>query len=321
MQPRRAAAARGDGDFVVTSQPPVAGFADYCADRLGLGSPAWLVPDENKASLATACWDDRKVRRQLVSAIRRGELAYLHPHMGNGPVWELAARLSSAGRRPLRVIGPPPAVALFANDKLVFARVMARLFGPSFVPRTTDACNLATLARRPQDLGARTEYLAIKVPDSGGGGGNYVVEKARGSGGDLSRPCGACCGACCATWTGKRPTNCSSAAGRRTCWREPLLRPALVAADRHGTAGDRGTVSAKHRRRGGRVCRNAAGRPEGQALPRTLPNGAGSSGGCFSGWDTSAAARSTWCSWGGAWPAAGSSYIECNGRWAGLRCR
>jgi hypothetical protein len=165
-----------DGDFVATGQPAAPGFARYCTRRLGLGDPTWLVPDAPEVGLAAGCWQDRSVRRRLVSALKRGRLTYIHPHMSNPLVWELAARLQAAGRQPLQVVGPPPAVAQWANDKLAFARTVARLLGPSFVPRTSEAANLATLVCRAQDLGSRYQHLAIKVPDSAGGGGNFVLE-------------------------------------------------------------------------------------------------------------------------------------------------
>jgi hypothetical protein len=99
--------------------------------------------------------------------------------MGNAPVWELAAQLTEASRRPVRVIGPPPAVCAWANDKLAFAHTVTRLLGPSFVPKTRRAANLTMLARLASDLSEGTRRLAIKTPESAGGMGNYVVESDR----------------------------------------------------------------------------------------------------------------------------------------------
>jgi len=173
----RARLRAGDGDIVVTSEAPVEGYPEYCADRLGLGRPAWLVV-EGQGSLAVACWQNRNIRNRLCRAIRREELAYIHPYMGNRLVWELAAQLRSATRRPFGVLSPPPAVAQFANDKMAFARVVSSLLGPSFVPRTENFCNLSMLTRRLAQLSPEMRYLAVKLPDSAGGSGNFVIDSA-----------------------------------------------------------------------------------------------------------------------------------------------
>jgi hypothetical protein len=175
----RARLRAGDGDFIATAHPPVPGFNEYCTEQLGLGNATWLVPESTAGALALSCLHDRRVKRALVSAARSDRLAYVHPHLASGSVWQLAAELAQASRRPLQVVGPPPGVCAWANDKLHFARAASRLLGPSFVPRTEDACNLAALAQRAQGLGRRARFLAIKIPDSAGGGGNYVVEAAR----------------------------------------------------------------------------------------------------------------------------------------------
>lgn len=173
----RARLRAGDGDIVVTSAPPADGYQGYCTDRLGLGCPKWLVV-QAEGSLAAACWQDRGARNHLCRAIRREELAYIHPHMGNRLVWELAAQLQSATRRPFGVLGPPPAVAQFANDKMAFARVVSELLGPSYVPRTENFCNLSMLTRRLSQLSTQMRYLAVKLPDSAAGAGNFVIDSA-----------------------------------------------------------------------------------------------------------------------------------------------
>jgi hypothetical protein len=173
----RARLRAGDGDIVVTSEPAVEGYHEYCAERLGLGRPAWLVV-EAEGSLAVACWKNRGIRNRLCRAIRREELAYIHPHMGNRLVWELAAQLREATHRPFGVLGPPPAVAQFANDKISFARAVSGLLGPSYIPRTENFCNLSMLTRRLAQLSPRMRYLAVKLPDSVAGAGNFVIDSA-----------------------------------------------------------------------------------------------------------------------------------------------
>jgi len=175
----RARLRAGQGDLVAYSAPPVAGFEAYACDQLGLGSVEWLNPPPPRSHplrLAYACWEDRSTRRRLVHMLRRGELTYLHPHMGTSSVWVLAVLLHRASRRPVKVIAPPPGVARWANHKLAFAETVTRLFGPAWRPRTEAAANYATLAHHVAALAAASRVLGFKLPDSAGGGGNVVLD-------------------------------------------------------------------------------------------------------------------------------------------------
>ena len=174
----RARLRAGDRDLVASCTDVVEGYEQYCRDYLGLGNPTWLRPagGAHPLCVAAACWEDRGVRRKLIHAVRAGELFYVHPHLGNRPVWELAMLLREASRRPLQVIAPPPALAAWANDKIAFTGIVERLFGSRFVPKTEQAANFATLADRVRDLLAESRMLILKLPDSAGGAGNVVLE-------------------------------------------------------------------------------------------------------------------------------------------------
>ena len=84
--------------------------------------------------------------------------------MGTFAVWELAALLRDASKSPVQVIAPPPQLSAWVNDKIAFAEVVTRLFGPEFVPRTLSAWNLATLAQRVRDLACSSRIIGIKLP-------------------------------------------------------------------------------------------------------------------------------------------------------------
>jgi hypothetical protein len=174
----RARLRAGDGDLVAGCGAAHDRFERYCRQNLGLGAPTWLRPSpaDLPLRLASACWADRAVRRTLVHALRSGELHYLHPHMGNFSVWELAALLQRTSRRPLKVIAPPPGVTEWVNDKLAFAETVGRLFGRHLTPRTEEATNFTTLAQRVRELAAGASCIGLKLPDSAGGGGNVVVD-------------------------------------------------------------------------------------------------------------------------------------------------
>lgn len=170
-----------DGDVVAIARPPAPGYEEYCAEMLGLGSPAWISSSagESTRHLASLCWTDRKMRRALTHAVRADGLRYIHPFMGGREVWELAALLQDATRRPVKVIAPPPGVTTWANDKVAFSETVARLFGERLVPVTRSACNLALLSHRVRELASRSQAIGLKVPDAAGGLGNLVVDASR----------------------------------------------------------------------------------------------------------------------------------------------
>jgi hypothetical protein len=173
----RARLRAGDGDLVASCGDPIAGHEEYCRDNLGLGSPRWLRPrpPRNGMRIAEACWEDASVREVLLRKLRRGLLEFVHPHMGTFAVWELAALLHEASGRPLRVVAPPPRLTKWVNNKVAFSETVSRLFGPEFVPRTESAWSLSVLAQRVAGLAQQAEAIGLKLPDSGGGGGNVVL--------------------------------------------------------------------------------------------------------------------------------------------------
>jgi hypothetical protein len=176
----RARLRAGGGDVIAASSEPVYGQEAYFRERLGLGSAEWIYPDSPDFSLrlAEACWNDEDIREFLISRIQRGELSAIHPHMGATSVWELAAKLREAARRPLKVIAPPPRLCRWVNDKIAFAELVRRLFGSEFVPKTESAWNIPTLAGRVIALAGTSESIGVKLPDGAGGGGNIVLKSS-----------------------------------------------------------------------------------------------------------------------------------------------
>lgn len=173
-----------DGDLMATSHTMDPAYAAYCCDELGLGEVRWLTPKrlDSPLQLAEACWEDREVRRILVHAIRQEDLAYVHPHQGTDAVWRLALLLSQKAHLPVRVIGAPPGLNQFANDKGKFTRVVQRLFGSPSTPPTDVVWNRATAASHVAKLADTGASVAIKLPCSAGGQGNLSLpmESVRG---------------------------------------------------------------------------------------------------------------------------------------------
>jgi hypothetical protein len=185
----RARLRAGEGDLVATSLPVAEGYEDYCRQRLGLGSVEWLhpAPGKNLLRIAEACWQDRRIQARLVELARQGNLAFVHPHIGTLPVWELAALISEESGRPIKVIAPPPQIASWANNKVAFADVVRRLFGEALLPRTMSACNYALLADRVKCLAGESSSIGVKLPDSAGGDGILVLDSAHFVGQSLSQ--------------------------------------------------------------------------------------------------------------------------------------
>lgn len=180
----RAVLRGADGDFVALSNSIDADFANYAKSHLGLGKLNYLTPSPESGrpasnhgrQLALACWLDRKIRRDLIRAVRQHGLRYIHPHVSTLHVWELASYLHNATRRPISVVGPPPALARWANDKIEFSRTVHRLLGSEFLPHSESAYNFATLAKKIMRLAATNQRLGIKFPYGTGGTGNFLIE-------------------------------------------------------------------------------------------------------------------------------------------------
>ncbi len=168
------------GDTVVTVTPPDVAYDDYLTRQLGLGDVRWLSPRAagDSMRLAQTCWTDRRMRRELVRALRAGGLRYVHPHMGNRAIWRMARLLSLAAHRRLRVLAPPPALTRWVTDKVAFAKLVADFLDPAMTPQTTSAHGFAHLSQRVRALAQSHRYLGLKVPDSAGGFGNLVLEAA-----------------------------------------------------------------------------------------------------------------------------------------------
>ncbi|QDT61399.1 hypothetical protein SV7mr_39340 [Stieleria bergensis] len=177
----RARVRAGEGDYLATSWHADETYEDYCREQLGLGHVNRIHPrgDEtleqnDGVHLAEAIWKDRRTRRELVHAIRKDGLRYLHPHMGSHAVWRLALLLHQTSHRPLQVIGAPPGVTEFANDKGQFLQLVQRMFGPHAAPPGHVVWNTANAAHQIQKLSGQACCVALKLPNAAGGEGNLV---------------------------------------------------------------------------------------------------------------------------------------------------
>lgn len=174
----RARLRAGDNDVIASCGDVVEGYEEYCRNFLGIGSPQWLRPKPARVPLriAEACWEDADVRASLIAKLRHGDLQYMHPNMGTPAAWEVALLLQRETGRPLKMIAPPPGITVWVNNKIAFAATVKRLLGPTFVPRTESAWNFAMVAQRVKELAQECRVIGLKLPNSGGGDGNLVLD-------------------------------------------------------------------------------------------------------------------------------------------------
>ncbi len=173
----RARLRAGSGDTVAVLGDPGEGYEEYCRTYLGLESCSWLRPrrPEDGRNLARACWQDSEAFAWLAQAVETGQLTAIHPYMGSPDVWELSVRLSRAAGRFVPVLAPPPALSLWANNKVDFASTVSRLFGEEWILPASPASSLAGIASAARFWAPRSRRLGIKLPDSAGGRGNLVL--------------------------------------------------------------------------------------------------------------------------------------------------
>lgn len=179
---QRARLRASDGDHVVFSRKVEDGYSDYCEQKLGLGQVNWIYPSDESSSsrdIAFVCLRDRRVRNDLVQAIRHQGLRYIHPHISTMSVWQLANTLHNSARLPVSVIGPTPALSAWANNKIEFAAATERLLGPLSVPTTEAVNNFAMLSKTIVQFAETHSRMGIKFPYGVGGSGNFLVNASQ----------------------------------------------------------------------------------------------------------------------------------------------
>lgn len=167
-----------DGDCVVLSGARHEEFEEYRRSKLGLGSfvalQAPLRPGAAPRNLAARCLEEGAMIERLAEiASRAGELTVL-PYMGSGHTWLLGREISQRASVPVYVAAPPPALVRRVNDKAWFARTVEALLGPNAVPPAIAISGAAAMAASVRALAERSDFVAVKIPDSAGSVGNLV---------------------------------------------------------------------------------------------------------------------------------------------------
>ena len=173
----RARVRAGDGDLFVAVTPPSEGYEAYCRDRLGLGSPEFVLAagDDHAYAVARACARDPALSH-IVERTRQAGGLVIHPYMGIQEVWELAGLVAERTGLPVQVIGPPPPVLWLANDKQRFTELVSRVLSPQWVVETHAANDPAEMARHLVRLADHHRRGGLKRTRCASAMGNAVYD-------------------------------------------------------------------------------------------------------------------------------------------------
>jgi hypothetical protein len=168
-----------DGDIVVIGGPSCKPFETYQRDWLQAPGLTYLNVDPKskppRISTLAMCLRDPDIYGRLVAALDGATGVTLHAHQTTGRAWALASRLSQDLDARIHVAGPPPTLSRLANDKLWFGDVAQMLFGTGATPEKRAAYSASALTRHVADLAQKRARLVIKLPDSAGSEGNFIL--------------------------------------------------------------------------------------------------------------------------------------------------
>ncbi len=166
-------------DVVVIGGSSYRSFEDYQRQIIGAPGLRYLNVDRGdtgpRCATQIRCLRDPTAYRLLISEMTQMENVTIHSHQTTGTIWALAARLNRDTGKPVHVAGPPPLLSRRANDKIWFGSVARRLLGPDAIPAKRTAHSWTSLTRHVAALARKWDRLVVKVPDSAGSEGNFVV--------------------------------------------------------------------------------------------------------------------------------------------------
>ncbi len=171
------------GDLYAAACAGIPDYEAYCRDRLGLGAPAFVQAAAvgPPIEVAEACRQGAAFDAIVAAAERAGALV-IHPYMGIDAVWALADDVARAAGVEVQVLGPPPPVTWFANDKahvtaLANALVAPTLGTPSTVATVATADPLE-MAEALAAMARRYPRVALKMTRFASAMGNRVFDSS-----------------------------------------------------------------------------------------------------------------------------------------------
>ena len=173
----RARVRAGDREIFVAVTPPASGYEAYCRDRLGLGSPEFILAEPAGGvpwAVAQAAMLGEANERLVQAAQASGGLI-LHSYMAMEDVWELAKNLRDRSGTHVGVLGPTPTINWIANDKAMFSDVVRATVGDEFLLETQTATTAAGVAGLVRDFAKRYPRVGIKRTRCASAMGNLVL--------------------------------------------------------------------------------------------------------------------------------------------------
>ncbi|MDJ0630129.1 MAG: hypothetical protein QNJ44_17880 [Rhodobacter sp.] len=169
----------GPQDVVVIGGPDCPAFEAYQRTVTGSVGLTYLNVDPANAmprrATTAICLRDVNSFERLEGVVAGRMGTTLHAHLTTGTIWALASRLAQKIRTKVFVAGPPPLLSRRCNDKLWFGGVVKRLLGAGATPPKRAAFSAAALTRQVADLAKKWDRIVVKVPDSAGSAGNFVI--------------------------------------------------------------------------------------------------------------------------------------------------
>ena len=168
-----------DGDIIVIGGPSCEPFETYQRQWLKAPGLTYLNVDPQskppRTSTLAICLRNPDAYGRLVAGLDGATGVTLHAHQTTGRAWALASRLSQDLGTEIHVAGPPPTLSRLANNKLWFGDVAQRLLGSGATPEKRAAYSASALTRHVAELAQKHARLVIKLPDSAGSAGNFVL--------------------------------------------------------------------------------------------------------------------------------------------------
>ena len=168
-----------DGDVYAAVTPQTSDYEDYCATRLRLSPPRFMLAEPVRGPMAVAlAAASGKAFAELVDATRAAGEMLIHPYMGTEEVWDLARQLATEAGSRVTVLAPPPPITWIANDKALFSEVVEMAIGRDWLVETRTTAEPAAMARLLMEMSRRHEMVALKRTRCASAMGNQVFQAA-----------------------------------------------------------------------------------------------------------------------------------------------
>ncbi len=165
-----------EGDLIVVCGSDCPSFEQYQRNILKLASLEYLRLGASMMSSAPGyCLRNKSAYDTLCRYVRRNHGATFVSYLTTQATWALASRLANETQYQVFIAGPPGGLSDCANNKLWFAKSVERSLGVQAIPPKRTANGAAVLVRQVMELAKKWPKLVLKVPNSAGSAGNYVI--------------------------------------------------------------------------------------------------------------------------------------------------